>query len=152
MPHYRNEKTNKIHFYKSVEDKDKHLAFLETPTGKKLGLNLHLKPISDVEEYKILNKKKPLEQKIKEMERRYKKEVQKVCTDNMLDNINSARFLSRELTSPLQRVSGDITDWELQNQKKFIDFFNGVKNGELTIESHTFEDNFNPFVNLTFTV
>ena len=145
MPRYKDKKTNQIFFYESEKEKNDHLAFLKTPNGKKLGFDLDLEIISDEYRFKIINPPLTTEKKIREIRRQYNQEIQKACTTNLLNDINSARNLSTFENSPLQDIAKKITDWELVQQAVFVALLNDAENDIITIEKSTFDNYFIQF-------
>lgn len=95
---------------------------------------------------------KPLEselttdEKIANIRQQYDDAVKTVCTDNMLNDINSARNLATANTSLLNAVSVKITAWELVQQNKFVNLLAQVQSGTLDIDSVVFSDEFTDFV------
>jgi len=101
-------------------------------------------------EFSIVIEPLTQEQLIAEIRVRYDREIQDICTENLLNDINSARSLATEPKSLLQPIAKKITEWELANQEQFIDLFNAVKAGKFDIESYTFDDNFEHFEHFVF--
>lgn len=88
---------------------------------------------------------KTTEQRISEIRYKYDREIQKVCTAHLLNDINSARNLSALAISPLQAIAKKITGWELAQQATFIALLRDAENDIITIENSTFDDNFIEF-------
>lgn len=85
------------------------------------------------------------DEKISVIRSKYDEAVQKVCTNNNFNDINSARNLARYEASPLHQLAIAITNWELDRQINFIDLLNSVT--EKTVDTIVFEDEWVDFVN-----
>lgn len=135
-------------YYKDKNDKT--LSFANDKEFK-MHLKIHgagnnFTKLSDIQEVKdIQEASKTTKQRILETRNRYDQEIQKVCTEHLFNDINSARNLSTLETSPLQPIAKKITNWELEQQAIFVKLLNDVENDIITIDKNTFDDNFIKF-------
>ena len=132
------------------KDKDNQVSSFDNKQGYNLMCKEHpglinLVKIGYDEAYAIANPIKTQKQLIAEVRSKYDKAIQKVCAENLLNDINSARNLAMLDASPLHNIAMEIVKWELKQQIVFINLLSDIENGKIIANKATFNDNFIDF-------
>lgn len=141
---YYKDTNNKIHAYNDDVDEKVNQAKYDKYLKSKVENDGYIK-ITKKQAMNLTKVVETLEHKIAKIRRQYDDEIKKVCAKNLFNDINSARNLSTLQTSPLQPLAEQITNWELEQQTKFIALLADAKNGSVKIKNSTFDDNFIKF-------